>query len=178
MIELIPARLDRALRQTLAPGERVLVQLKGAFTEALVCTDFRVLILKGGWMTGQFFGTNTFQCPYGNIAGVEVKFHLMTGYFELSAGGMQNTPKGFWRMENKPRAADALNCVSLCGQDQASKFRQACAFIMARQAGRQQPYPSGGDAVSALERLARMRASGVLSEAEFRKMKAQLLANV
>ena len=107
MIEPIPERLNRTLRQTLAPGEQVLVQLKGAFTEALVCTDFRVLILKGGWMTGQLFGTNTFQCPYPNIAGVEVKFHLMTGYFELSAGGMQNTPKGFWRSENKPRAAPA-----------------------------------------------------------------------
>jgi Short C-terminal domain len=177
MIEPIPERLDRTLRQTLAPGERVFVQLKGAFTEALVCTDFRVLILKGGWMTGQLLGTNTFQCPYANIAGVEVKFHLMTGYFELSAGGMQNTPKSFWRSENKPRAADALNCVSICGQDQARKFRQACAFIMERLAGRQQPYSSGNDTIAALERLARLRVSGVLSEAEFRRMKAQLLAN-
>ena len=177
MIEPIPERLDRNLRQTLAPGERVLVQLKGAFTEVLACTDFRVLILKGGWMTGQLLGTNTFQCPYANIAGVEVKFHLMTGYFELSAGGMQNTPKGFWRMENKPRAAHALNCVSLCGQDQARKFRQACAFIMARLAGRQQPYSNGNDTIAALERLAKLRVSGVLSEAEFRRMKAQLLAN-
>ena len=31
------------------------------------------------------------------------------------------------------------------------------------------------DALSALERLARLRASGVLSEAEFRRMKAQVL---
>ena len=47
MIELIPERLDRTLRQTLASGERVLVQLKGAFAEVLVCTHFRVIILKG-----------------------------------------------------------------------------------------------------------------------------------
>src|ERR1017187_6785175 len=132
MIEPIPERLDRTLRQTLAPGERVFVQLKGAFTEALVCTDFRVLILKGGWMTGQLFGTDTFQCPYSNIAGAEVKFHLLTGYFELSAGGMQNTPKSFWRSEGKPCAAHALNCVSLSGAEQARRFRQACAFIMAK----------------------------------------------
>lgn len=124
MIEPIPERLDGMLRQTLAPGERVFVQLRGAFTEALVCTDFRVLILKGGWMTGQFFGTNTFQCPYANIAGVEVKFQLVTGYFELSAGGMQNTPKSFWRSENKPRAAHALNCVSICGRTAPAGTRQ------------------------------------------------------
>jgi hypothetical protein len=63
MIEQIPDRLERTLRQTLMPNERVLVKLKGAFKEALVCTDARVLILKGGWMTGQILGTNTFQCP-------------------------------------------------------------------------------------------------------------------
>ena len=52
MVEPIPDRLERTLRQTLASGERVFVQLRGAFTEALVCTDTRVIILKGGWMTG------------------------------------------------------------------------------------------------------------------------------
>ena len=73
MIEQIPDRLERTLRQTLVPGERVLVKLKGAFKEALVCTDTRVLILKGGWMTGQIFGTDTFQCPYSMVAGAEVR---------------------------------------------------------------------------------------------------------
>ncbi len=117
MIEPIPERLERALRQTLAPGERVFVQLKGAFKEALVCTDFRVLILKGGWMTGQLLGTDTFQCPYPNIAGAEVRFHLFTGYFELSAGGMQNTPRSFWQTGKKPAAAHAPNCVSISGPE-------------------------------------------------------------
>jgi hypothetical protein len=93
MIEQIPDRLERTLRQTLAPGERVFIKLKGAFQESLVCTDTRVLILKGGWMTGQIFGTDTFQLPYSMVAGAEVNFHLLTGYFELSTGGMQGTPK-------------------------------------------------------------------------------------
>ncbi len=39
MIEQIPDRLERTLRQTLMPNERVLVKLKGAFKEALVCTN-------------------------------------------------------------------------------------------------------------------------------------------
>ena len=177
MVERIPDRLERTLRQTLVFGERVFVQLRGAFTEALVCTDARVIILKGGWMTGQLFGTDTFQCPYHNIAGAEVKFHLLTGYFELSAGGMQNTPKSFWKTDNKVRAANAPNCVSISGSHQARKFRQACAFIIARLEGGRQPYAAGNDAIAVLERLARLRASGVLSEAEFRRMKARLLAN-
>ena len=110
MIEPIPDKLERTLRQTLAPGERVLIKLRGAFQESLVCTDTRVLILKSGWMTGQILGTDTFQCHYANIAGAEVNFHLLTGYFELSTGGMQGTPKSFWeggasRLLRKPQTA-------------------------------------------------------------------------
>jgi hypothetical protein len=175
MIEAIPDKLERTLSQTLAPGERVFIKLKGAFQEGLVCTDTRVLILKGGWMTGQIFGTDTFQCPYSNVAGAEVRFHLLTGYFELSAGGMQNMPRSFWDTGKKPAAAKAPNCVSISGQDRATKFRQACAFIMAMVTQGRQPYAATDDTIAALERLARLRASGVLSETEFRQMKAQVL---
>jgi hypothetical protein len=176
MIEPIPDRLERALRQTLAPDEQVFIQLKGAFKEALVCTDSRVIVLKGGWMTGQLFGTDTFQLPYVNVAGAEVRFHLLTGYFELSAGGMQGTPKSFWQGGSKPPAAKAPNCVSISGSGQANNFRQACAFIMSMATGGRQPHATTADgAVAVLERLARLRDSGALSEAEFRQKKAQLL---
>src|SRR5664280_2196931 len=130
MIEQIPDRLERTLRQTLMPNERVLVKLKGAFKEALICTDARVLIIKGGLMTGQLFGTDTFQCPYSMVAGAEVRFHLLTGYFELSTGGMQGTPKSFWQGGSKPTAAKSPNCVSISGSEMAQRFRQACALIM------------------------------------------------
>jgi len=63
---------------------------------------------------------------------VEVKFHLLTGYFEVNAGGMQSSAKSFWNTDRRVNAAKALNCVSLSGRQQANKFRQACAFIMAR----------------------------------------------
>jgi len=134
MIEPIPERLERTLRDTLAPGERVFIKLRGSFKEALVCTDWRALIIKGGFMTGQIFGTDTFQLPYANIAGVEVKFHLLTGYFEINAGGMQSKARSFWNTNKTINAAKALNCVSLSGRQQANNFRQACAFIMAKAA--------------------------------------------
>src|ERR1035437_10108310 len=97
MIEQIADKLERALGAALTPTEQVFVKLRGAFKEALVCTSMRVMILKGGLMTGQIFGTDMFQCPYANVAGAQVNFHLLTGYFELSTGGMQGTPKSFWQ---------------------------------------------------------------------------------
>jgi hypothetical protein len=130
MIEPIADKLERALGAALSPTEQVFIKLRGTFKEALVCTSTRVIILKAGWMTGQIFGTDMFQCPYVNVAGAEVNFHLLTGYFELSTGGMQGTPKSFWQGGSKPTAAKAPNCVSISGSEMAQKFRQACALIM------------------------------------------------
>ena len=130
MIEPIADKLERALSAALAPTEQVFVKLRGTFQEALICTSTRIIILKAGWMTGQIFGTDIFQCPYSNVAGAQVNFHLVTGYFELSTGGMQGTPKSFWQGGSKPTAAKSPNCVSISGSEMAHKFRQACAFIM------------------------------------------------
>ena len=130
MIEQIADKLERALSAAFTPSEQVFIKLRCTFKEALVCTSTRVIILKAGWMTGQIFGTDMFQCPYANVAGAQVNFHLVTGYFELSTGGMQNAPKSFWNSDKNVNAAKAPNCVSISGRERAAKFKQACALIM------------------------------------------------
>lgn len=139
MIEQIPEKLERELSRTLAPNEQVFVKLRGAYKEALVCTSMRIIILKAGWMTGQIFGTGMFQCPYANVAGAQVNFRLLAGYFEVSTGGMQNTPKSFfytpksvWNTDQGASAAKAPNCVTIGGPRRAELFRDACTFIMER----------------------------------------------
>ncbi len=132
MLEPLPEKLERALSRTLAPNEQVFIKLRGAFKEALVCTSLRIIILKAGWMTGQLFGTGMFQCPYANVAGAQINFRVLTGYFELSTGGMQNTPKSFWKTDQGISAAKAPNCVTISGPRHAEMFQDACTFIMAR----------------------------------------------
>lgn len=178
MIEPLPQKLERALAASIHRTERVFVKLRGVYTEALVCTDNRVIILKAGFMTGQIFGTDMFQCPYQNVAGAQVNFHLVTGYFELSAGGMQNAPKSFWRTDKAVSPAKAPNCVSIAGRDRADMFRQACAFIMHQASGGGSSVQTGGDSVTTLERLAKLRDTGVISSAEFEQKKTQLLSRI
>jgi Short C-terminal domain len=179
MIEPIPNGLEVALRQALSPGEQVFVKLRGTYKEALVCTSTRVIILKAGWMTGQLFGTDMFQCPYPNVAGAQVNFHLMTGYFELSAGGMQNSPKSFWNSDKNVNAAKAPNCVSIAGRDRADRFRQACAFIMQRVSdGAGAGGNAGGDVLDTLARLAKLRDAGVISATEFQAKKIEILSRL
>lgn len=179
MIEPIPEPLERTLTSALAPNERVAVKLRGVYKEALVCTNIRVLILKAGFMTGQLFGTDVFQCPYPNVAGAQVNFNLVTGYFELSAGGMQNTKKSFWNNDKAVSAAKAPNCVSISGRVQADKFRQACAFIMHMASGGVTGgVQNSGDSINTLERLAKLRDTGVISSTEFEQKKAQILSRM
>ena len=135
-------------------------------------------------MTGQFFGANIFQSPYRNISGVEVKFHLLTGYLELSAGGVQNLPKSYWAKDKNSDPAKAPNCISLSSRIQADKFRKASDFIMSKlsadvQGSRELHAPSPEiDVLAAIEKLGQLKASGVLSEAEFVSKKAELLARL
>jgi hypothetical protein len=178
VIEQLPEKLERTLATSLHRNERVFVKLRGVYKEALVCTDSRVIILKAGWMTGQFFGTDMFQCPYQNVAGAQVKFQLVAGYFELSAGGMQNAPKNFWSTNGSVSPAKAPNCVSIAGSDRADKFRQACAFIMQRSASGGGGIRSSDDSLGTLERLAKLRDTGVISSAEFEQKKAQILSQL
>jgi len=179
MIEPIPNNLEAALRQALSSGEQVFVKLRGTYQEALVCTSTRVIILKAGWMTGQLFGTNMFHCPYSNVAGAQVNFHLLTGYFELSAGGMQNSPKSFWNPDKNVNPAKAPNCVSIAGRERADRFRKACAFIMHMPSGGARAgVPTGEDSLGTLERLAKLRDAGVISAAEFQAKKAQILSRL
>jgi hypothetical protein len=185
----LPPRIERALQSHLAVDETIQVKLKGAFKEALVCTDRRILIIKGGFMTGQIFGTNAFQSPYANIAGVEVKFHLLTGYFELSAGGMQNTPqRSYWSQQPSRNAAVATNCVTLNSRSQAAKFREACSFILEMQGKQQRSIignsvnrraeenlNSGDTIIQVLRQLGELRDRGIIKEDEFEAKKRELL---
>jgi len=182
-IESLPERLERELGQLLGPLETVLCKAKGAFKEAVVCTESRVIILKGGFMTGQMLGNNSFQQPYSNIAGVQVSYHLMSGYFEVNAGGMQNVPKSYWSSDKDSDPAKAPNCVSLNSKPQAERFRQIAAFVLAKvdetRHGSMVAAPSpADDPLIVLERLGKLHEVGVLSEEEFLTKKAEILGRL
>ncbi len=140
------------------------------------------MIVKSGFMTGQMFGSDIFQLSYGSIASAEVKYRILSGYFEVSAGGMQNTGKSYWSSDKKADPAKAPNCVSLNNKTQAANFRSACAFIMdrieqARRPAAASPSVSAEiDIATAIERLWKLKVDGALDQAEYDAAKAQLLS--
>lgn len=181
LITDLPGGLEKALTGQLIDQEQIFVKLKGAFKEALVCTDRRVIIIKAGFMTGNTFGSDLFQMPYGNVAGAQVNKHLLTGYFEISAGGVQNQSKSFWQ-GGKSSPEKSPNCVSL-NRQLFSVFGEAAKFIMNRvhtvHAGNPpESSPSAADGPALIEKLAAMKERGLLTEAEFAEKKAQILARM
>jgi hypothetical protein len=192
LIEELPRGLTQALADQLGPSEIVRVALRGLNREALACTDKRVIILKTGFFTGQFFGRNTYQLPYPNIAGAEVRAHLVTAYFQLNAGGMNSTDLSVWNMRwgrngRPPRRLDparAPNAISL-SRRQVPRFQEASAFIMSRVAEAHRPTEASSEAalmanrrpevLDALARLGQLKDAGVLTQHEFDSKKTELL---
>jgi hypothetical protein len=189
LIEELPDRLEKELQTLLTAEEKVIIKIKGAFKQALICTTHRVIVAKGGFMTGQFFGNNVFQLPYARVAGVEVKYGLLSGYFELSAGGMQNTDKSYWSQAKGTDPAKAPNCVSLNTKAMAQKFRDATAYILDRastsgmhaQVAPAMQEPKGGSHESILKAVSGLKdlhSAGVLTDDEFENKKRELLARM
>ncbi|MFC6181888.1 hypothetical protein [Lactiplantibacillus daowaiensis] len=92
------AYIDELLKVMNAIGiddKDVMIGLKGAYKEYLITTGDEVIIAKTGYMTGHTCGYNVFRMTYQNITSVTVNFHLRIGYFEVSGGGVQSSPKSY-----------------------------------------------------------------------------------
>lgn len=191
LVQRLPARIDAVVQAALLPGEVVHIKLKGAFKEALICTDRRVIIAKAGFMAKQTLGNSVYQLPYANIAGSQVKFHLLSGYFELNAGGMQQQTKRYWSAGGDD-PAKAPNALSITTKTQAALFRRAATFIMTKINEANSPGPADAgtpgeappapdphaDVFTALEKLAELRDAGVVTADEFASKKAELLGRL
>lgn len=111
--------------------EVILVALKGAFREYLICTDKGIYIVKRGFMTRNTFGVGVFKAPYSNVTNAEVVDKVISGYFEISEEGMENTNKSYWNtLGGKGDATHQPNSISLYEKTSKEFFKKASAFIL------------------------------------------------
>lgn len=170
-------RIMQISQGIIPPGEAVHVALKGAFKEYLICTDSMVYIIKQGFMTGHTFGAGDFKMPYKNITNAEVDMHLLTGYFELSTGGLQNKRMSYWSSDKNLDPAKQPNVISLNDRNMANLFRQASSYIMERVRS-SEANATTNNSLSAADELRKFKAlldDGIITEADFQAKKRQLL---
>lgn len=181
-----PNRLEKAIAAGIGivpPSETAYVALKGTFKEYLICTERMVYIIKKGFMTGHFWGTGDFKMPYQSITNAEVDYHLATGYFELSSGGLQNRRLQYWTQDKNKAIRTQPNAVTITTNQDADLFRNAATFIMntcaqyqqpvqAFQPQQQAPIQAGADELMKFKQLLD---AGAITPEEFEMKKRQIL---
>lgn len=175
LLDNVPERVSEEIPDV----EQIDICLKGSNKEWLICTDKKLYIVKRGFMTGHAFGGGIYQMPYANITGVQTEFHLLTGFFQVSSGGMQSTKKSYWGATDAD-PQHAPNCVSINSKALLQRFRLACNVINEKITEAHQsaiePTRQGGLSPSdKISSLASLHDQGILTDEEFSAAKAKAL---
>jgi len=178
-LEILSKRVRREVERQVSPHETVLFCLRGSLGHSLVALDERLLIVKPGFHAGTTFGTLTTTFFYQDVTGIQVHTFLFTGWIEVSSPSFQGRER---KRNRQPRTSDRdvyklPNCVPI-----AKRRVDACHDALARLRERVEATKrraSGGGAaqplIANLERIAHLRESGALSEAEYERLKTALL---
>lgn len=183
---------DKPLAALLESGEEVLVRLEGVDLSGLVCTDRRVIIFHTGHFTWFLGNVKSFHATYDHITGVSlieerlrIQPLLGGGYVfevvtpEMSAGAtVAGSMLEFAAEPNRLAFAKA----------KGEALRKAVAFVEQKMAttprvapGAQVSAvgePAGESPLKMLEKLADLKAKGVLTDEEFQAQKQKLLEKI
>ncbi|TMC55648.1 MAG: hypothetical protein E6J20_00140 [Chloroflexi bacterium] len=176
-MDTLHKRADRLLAENVSEGERILAKCVGADDiYSVVVTDRRVFIIKVGWRTGQTGGGAVTSYDHRTITSVEVRFSMLTGIFEVTAGGMQNKRLSAYGKD----AREAPNAFPI-QKKQTAKFQQVAALIREQAGAASAPVmaaPATEGIPDQIAKLASLRDAGILTADEFEAKKAELLARL
>lgn len=177
VVEPLENEGEALVKANIVAGETILVKLSGFCGwqegEAFVVTDRRIYVLKWGMGTGHTFGGHCGAYGFSQITGLDVRKVFLGGMLEvLTAANRNKSP--FLR---DPKKADNVVVFDW--------FRQGEAFQRALSIAREaiQKGMNGGTAyvvehqsgADEIEKLAKLRDKGILTEEEFQAKKRQLL---
>lgn len=166
------------LRKYVDEKEKIFVLLRGAHKEYLICTDRKVYIIKEGFMTGHTFGSGIFKISYESITNVEIDFHLLSGYFEISTGGIQNKKYNYWSSDDKYDPAKQPNVISLTNVERAD-FTKATHIILdkigEKKSNNVDVNLSTKSVADEIREFKKLLDDGIISHEEFDKKKKELL---
>lgn len=130
LVERLPRGLEKAVHQHLMADEKVLVKLKSTdIGNVLICTDWRVLIIKAGFMVS---GKGMFQSPYTAITGATVERGWLAGRFELTTPGLRPVSNSVWEMKRQRDLYTLPYCIRIIQRGDYPKFEAAASYIMRR----------------------------------------------
>jgi PH (Pleckstrin Homology) domain-containing protein/putative oligomerization/nucleic acid binding protein len=154
----------KALPDILWEDERVEQLIQGTYengTGVLVATNKRLMFVDKG-----IAKLRVEDFPYDKISSIQYKTGMMMGTITIFASGNKAEIKNVVK-ERCKNFADYIRARSTAISEHASTSAAGSTA---------QPAPTADDVVTQLERLARLREQGVLTDAEFEAQKQKILS--
>lgn len=179
--EILSRRVRREVERQLSPHESVLFCLRGSLGHSLIALDERLLIVKPGFHAGTTFGTLTTTFYYQDVTGIQLHTFLFTGWIEVSSPSFQGRER---KRNRQPRTSDRdvyklPNCIPI-SKRRVDEYHDALGRVRERiEFAKRQVHISteAPPLIASLERIANLRRSGALSEDEYARLKAVVLAS-
>ena len=97
MMERLNKHADKAVRESLVPGEEVEVVIAGPSAQAMIGTDRRVFVFKKGFMAGATLGSELTSFDYRNLNGVQLHTGMLSGAVVLQTPGQTGSRTNIWK---------------------------------------------------------------------------------
>jgi hypothetical protein len=203
-LRVLPAKTLKIVRPHISQNEAVFLCLVGGFGQALIALGDRVLIAKAGLMSGNVFGGKVNTFPYREITGVEIHTGMTTGVLVIQTPSFPGIQAGGYWTKGKGNPAELPNAIPLPNKNVVAAWQEHLALLrtgiasgglkpadttqhpdlgppifltpIAPPAPANAPdVPTSGGIADEIEKLAKLRDSGVLSDEEFAQAKTKLL---
>ena len=174
-LEVLSRRLHREFELNTRADENVRFCLRGELGHVLVCLEDRILILKRGFHAGTTFGAMSATIFYGDVTGIQVRMHLLSGWIEIQSPSFQGIErKRGLRSSPERNAFKQPNCVPI--QRRHLSVYQLALVELRRFVVEAKAEQGHSGVVEQLERLSTLRQQGALDDEEFALAKARILS--
>jgi hypothetical protein len=176
----LKGRGDKILQDNLPSGDEVLVKLQGNFGQALVLTTSHLYIVKWGMQAGQTFGGKCIAYEYRNITAIEIRKHMTTRLVSVLTPATQDNNKlSYWGGSGSSNNAIQSDSAVTYSDKKLDAAFQAAVNLCRQLVTKSHNHGAGGsgqdDSLDKLERLAKLKEKGMITEQEFAAKKKQLL---
>lgn len=174
-------RGEKLLSENIPHDEKILVKLQGDDGQALIMTNKHLYVVKWGFMTNQTFGGKCIAYDFRNITALELRKKMVNRYIQILTPATQDSiGVSVWDKDKNGNNAKASDSV-VTYNDKKQDIAFQAAINLGRQLMSQAHHvttvsqSNGDDSIDKLERLAKLKEQGVITQAEFDAKKKRLL---
>jgi len=174
LVKVLRAKYEKVFNDNISANESIDVKLQINNAEAIVVTDRRVMIIKGGIFSGAgLFGIKYSSFNFNQITSVNFRLGVLEGHIQLTVPG--NTDIKGKTMKQ------AENAVTFPIKYYKERMKYIADLIRERAYTSQNPphilkNTLGTGLVDQINELAKLKQQGIISEEEFQIVKRKLLS--